>query len=90
MLRKLLTGACVIALAACASHPTTGASAAATTQQPLGCVSGATATRLATSASDCAGPGSVYSKGDIDRTGKPYLDQALRTLDPAITTHGGP
>jgi len=88
MLGKILTGACIIALAACASHPTTGASAAAATKQPLGCVSAATATRLATSASDCAGPGSVYSKGDIDRTGQPLLDQALRTLDPAVTTHG--
>ena len=33
------------------------------------------------------GPGSAYSKDDIDRTGQVDLGRALRQLDPAISGH---
>lgn len=42
----------------------------------------------ASKASDCATvPGTAYSREDIDRTGDVSTADALRHLDPSITTH---
>jgi hypothetical protein len=57
--------------------------AAAQAKPPLGCVSD-TATRLPVSPNECAGVGSTYTKKDLDQTGRVYLQDALRDLDPAI------
>jgi hypothetical protein len=49
-----------------------------------------TATRLPVRSGDCAGVGSTYSKQQMDNTGQPYVGDALRMLDPAVSVHGGP
>jgi hypothetical protein len=84
MLRtSLVGGAMILALAACATTPPTPMTAAAQAKPPLGCVSD-TATRLPVSPNECAGVGSTYTKKDLDQTGRVYLQDALRDLDPAI------
>jgi hypothetical protein len=82
---RTVIGVCAaLALAACASTPTTPPTASAK-KPPIGCVSD-TATRLPTPASECAGFGSTYTKEDMDRTGQVYAQDALRMLDPTVTT----
>jgi hypothetical protein len=88
MLKKLVPGATLLLLAACASTPAPQ-SAAAQATPPIGCVSD-TATRLPVRAGDCAGVGSSYSKQQMDSTGQPYVGDALRMLDPSVSVHGGP
>lgn len=84
MLRtSLVGGAMILALAACATTPPTPMTAAAQAKPPLGCVSD-TATRLPVSPNECAGVGSTYTKKDLDQTGRVYLQDALRDLDPAV------
>ncbi|HSY44616.1 MAG TPA: hypothetical protein VK800_01060 [Steroidobacteraceae bacterium] len=84
MLRtSLVGGAMILALAACATTPPAPMTAAAQAKPPLGCVSD-TATRLPVSPNECAGVGSTYTKKDLDQTGRVYLQDALRDLDPAI------
>ena len=84
MLRtSLVGGAMILALAACATTPPTPMPAAAQAKPPLGCVSD-TATRLPVSPNECAGVGSTYTKKDLDQTGRVYLQDALRDLDPAV------
>ena len=84
MLRiSLVGGAMILALAACAATPPTPMTAAAQAKPPLGCVSD-TATRLPVSPNECAGVGSTYTKKDLDQTGRVYLQDALRDLDPAV------
>jgi hypothetical protein len=83
--------ACVclaLGMAACASAPATPQPPkAAANQPPVGCVP-ATASRLPQDPNACGGFGRSYSKDELDRTGQPYLNDSLRTLDPSITTHG--
>ena len=94
MLTRALIGACLLlSLISCAStpaehgtaKPTVAASAQPT--QPSGCVSPEKGTRLPAVAANCAAPGSVYSKPDIDRTGQADVGDALRFLSPSLTVH---
>jgi len=88
MLRtSLVGGAMILALAACATTPPTPMTAAAQAKPPLGCVSD-TATRLPVNPNECAGVGSTYTKKDLDQTGRVYLQDALRDLDPAVRASG--
>jgi hypothetical protein len=88
MLKTSLLGACLIALAACASNPPAAprnatARAATSSGSPVGCVN-KTATRLPTSPADCAGFGNSHSDQDIKSTGQTQAQEALRMLDPAV------
>ncbi len=88
MLRtSLVGGAVILALAACATTPPSPMTAAAQAKPPLGCVSD-TATRLPVNPNECAGVGSTYTKKDLDQTGRVYLQDALRDLDPAVRASG--
>jgi hypothetical protein len=90
MLKNYLpAGVVLLALAACATSPTDQKATTAKAQPPLGCVSD-TATRLPVSGNECAGVGSTYTKKDMDQTGQPYAQDALRMLDPTLRVHGGP
>lgn len=80
---SLVGGAVLLALAACATTPPTPMTAAAQAKPPLGCVSD-TATRLPVNPNACAGVGSTYTKKDLDQTGRVYLQDALRDLDPSV------
>jgi hypothetical protein len=85
MTKRLIAGALIaVGLAACATTPQATTPPTASAKPPLGCVSD-TATRLPVATGECAGPGSVYTKEDMDRTGQVYAQDALRMLDPAIT-----
>jgi hypothetical protein len=90
MLNKLLIGAVLtLALAACASTPSTSGAAkppaVARTQLPLGCV-GSTGSMLQTSnPQHCAGFGSVYTRDDMDRWGVTNVSEGLQLLDPTLT-----
>jgi hypothetical protein len=46
-----------------------------------------TASRIPDSAGGCSAIGRSYSSEDIQRTGSPTADEALRLLDPTITVH---
>jgi uncharacterized lipoprotein len=90
MSKKLVFGACLaLLLAACSSAPPKPDQASANAP-PVGCVSSNTATRLPPKPTDCTAFGSTYTKQDLDRTGQPYVGDALRMLDPSVTVHGGP
>ena len=88
MLKTSLLGACLIALAACASNPPAAprnatARAASSSGSPAGCVN-KTATRLPTSPDQCAGFGNSHSDQAIKSTGQVEAQEALRMLDPAV------
>jgi hypothetical protein len=88
MLKTSLLGACLIALAACASNPPAAprsatARAATSSGSPVGCVN-KTATRLPTTPADCAGFGNSHSDEAIKSTGQTQAQEALRMLDPAV------
>jgi hypothetical protein len=85
MLKTLVTGTCLILLAACASTPKSEPpkSAALAAKPPAGCVSH-TATRLPRTDTDCAEFGQSYDQDDLKRTGYPDVGQALRNIDPSI------
>ena len=91
MLHKALIGAgLTFCLVACASTPSTsgvGTRRAANSTPPPGCVAD-TATRIPLSSSDCSAFGRVYTQQDIKKTGSLDSAQALRLLDPAVTTSG--
>jgi hypothetical protein len=92
MLKKLILGVGLAAgLAACAHTPSAPIQPTAWTPPaqtlPAGCVSG-DATRGARD-SRCAGPGSTYTKGDIQRTGQTDVGTALQMLDPRISISRG-
>jgi hypothetical protein len=92
MLKTSLLAACLIALAACASHPPAAprnatAKAASDSGSPVGCVN-KTATRLPTTPDDCAGFGNSHSDSAIKSTGQVQAGEALRLLDPTVTTTG--
>jgi hypothetical protein len=90
MSMKLVSGACLaVLLAACSGAPTKP-DQASVNAPPVGCVSSNTATRLPAKPTDCNGFGSTWTKQDLDRTGQPYVGDALRMLDPSVTVHGGP
>jgi hypothetical protein len=92
MLRSLLTGACLAALAAaCTTAPATRAgtseAAAAAGTQSTSCLK-ETGSRLPPRPGRCAGFGQSYSSEDIDRTGRvDDVGAALQMLDPSITSH---
>lgn len=80
--------AAALMLAACAAtatggHPKTGAPVSA--QNPA-CLT-QTGSRIKGDGQHCSGFGHSYSSTDIDRTGATTADDALRLLDPSITTH---
>lgn len=84
MLKTLALGSCLVALAACASAPTTpDKTAAAAVKPPAGCVA-QTATRIPVKDSDCAGFGNTYTDQDIRSTGQVSADKALGMLDPSV------
>ena len=90
MLKTSFLSACLIVLAACASNPPAAprnatANEASNSGSPLGCVN-KTATRLPTSPQDCAGFGNSHSDTAIKSTGQVQAAEALRMLDPAVTT----
>ncbi len=89
MLKTSLLGACLIALAGCASNPPAAprnatANAPTNSGSPLGCVN-KTATRLPTSPDDCAGFGNSHSENAIKSTGQVQPQDALRMIDPSVT-----
>ena len=76
------------ALAACATtgRPAPAVSAqAAGNEPPPGCVA-ETATRLPLSAHQCAAFGHTWTQQDVRNTGATDVGQALRLLDPSITS----
>jgi hypothetical protein len=84
MLKSLVTTACLaLCLGACATTGSTPKTAEAG-KPPAGCVA-QTGTLMNVPSTACTGPGNVYSKQDLDRTGRTDTSSALRTLDPAIT-----
>lgn len=84
MLKSLVAGAClVMCLAACATAPKTTADAS---RPPAGCVA-QTGTMIKVPPNACTGPGNVYTREDLDRTGSTDVGSALRMLDPAISGH---
>jgi hypothetical protein len=88
MWKILACASATLALAACATAPSTPPQAkAAAAQPPAGCVA-STASRLPADPGSCGGFGSSYSKDQIDHTGQPYLNDSLRTLDPSLTSRG--
>jgi hypothetical protein len=91
MLKTPLLAACLIALAACASHPPSAprnatANAASNSGSPVGCVN-KTATRLPTTPQDCAGFGNSHPDSAIRATGQVQAADALRMLDPSVTVN---
>jgi hypothetical protein len=90
MSNKVLLGAALLlALAGCATTPSTPpptAKAAAVTT-PVGCV-GSTATRLPVAPGGCAGPGHTLTQDQLVRTGATDLAGALRLVDPTLTISG--
>ncbi len=91
MLKTSLLAACLLVPAGCASTPPAApriatANAASNSGSPAGCVN-RTATRLPTSRDDCAGFGNSHSDEAIQSTGQPRAQEALRMIDPAVTTH---
>lgn len=86
MLRSILTGTCVLALAACATEHDVQKSGAASLPGPI-CLQ--TGQRVSASPGSCAVGvfGRAYSKDDLDRTGQIDVAQALQQLDPSITAH---
>jgi hypothetical protein len=87
-LRHTSTFAVALMLAACAAttadvHPKTGTPVAA--QNPA-CLT-QTGSRITGDEGHCSAFGHSYSNTDIERTGATSADDALRLLDPSITTH---
>lgn len=93
MWKKYLIGAGLsLCVAACASTPSspgaaTSDAAAAPNLPPAGCVS-SSATRIPTSAAECAAFGRAWTDQDIKTTGATDAAQALRLLDPSVTVTG--
>jgi hypothetical protein len=87
--RAITSLVAMLALAACAATSAgvkPKASLAGTAAQNPACVS-QTASRISASAGTCSAFGHSFSSEDIDRTGSPTADEALRLLDPTITVH---
>lgn len=87
MIKKSLVVACMsLALAACThtpSNPITTAQADAERASAHDCLT--TGTRITLKEGQCArGPGRVYSREDMERTGAVTPLEALRRLDPAL------
>ena len=87
MMTRLIVAGSVVSVLVAACVTTPAPQTAAAKQPPAGCVSD-TATRLPVPPGECAGFGSTYSKSDLDRTGQVYPQDALRMLDPTVTTRG--
>ncbi len=87
MLKSLVTGACLaLCLGACATTGTTPNTTADAGKPPAGCVA-QTGTMMKVPSNACTGPGNVYTKQDLDSTGRTDTASALRALDPALTVH---
>ena len=83
MLRRALISVCLaLSLASCAGAPATPdtvkSPVAAGAAPASGCPRSSSATRTAASAVNCSGAKSVYSRGDIDRTGEATVGGALQ------------
>jgi hypothetical protein len=89
MLKSLLIGAClVVSLVACSTGPGTRTDAKmASAAGHESCVQD-TGTRIPRRDHECAAFGRSYSHEDIQRTGAVTVGEALRLLDPSITTTG--
>jgi hypothetical protein len=90
MSNKVLLGACLLlALAGCATTPSTPptAKASAAATAPPGCV-GTTATRLPVNPGSCAGPGHTLTQDQLVTTGATDTAGALRLVDPTMTISG--
>jgi hypothetical protein len=88
-LRNASASAATLILAACAAttadvRPKAEASAAIA-QNPA-CLT-QTGSRIAGDGKHCSAFGRSYTSTDVDRTGATTADDALRLLDPSITTH---
>jgi len=87
-LRAASAIATLLVLAACAA--TTGVKPNAAVPGPVAdnpaCLNH-TASRIPDSAGGCWAFGRSYSNEDIQRTGSPTADEALRLLDPTVTVH---
>ncbi len=89
MLRSMLTGACFLALAACATgYDAQKSTTAGDTRhmQDADCTK-QLGVRTSESSQPCGIYGRTYSKGDLDRTGEVDVGDALQKLDPSITVH---
>jgi hypothetical protein len=87
MLKSLIAGACLaLCLGACATTGTTAKTTADAGKPTAGCVA-QTGTLMNVPSNACTGPGNVYSKQDLDNTGRTDTASALRVLDPALTVH---
>lgn len=87
MLDKVPLGACLLVLAACATHPSAPSTAANAQKQSVACGSPDSATRLTAGAAPCIGPGTVHTGGALDRTGQASTADALGMVDPTLTIH---
>jgi hypothetical protein len=95
--KALICVGLALCVGACASTPSTPAATSPTAasptaaktanQPPAGCVA-ETATRIPVSPTECAAFGRVHTDEAIKQTGVQDTAQALRLLDPAITTKG--
>jgi hypothetical protein len=88
-LRAVSAIATLLVLAACAAT-TAGVRPNAAVPAPVAdnpaCLNH-TASRIPDSAGGCSAVGRSYSSEDIQRTGSPNADEALRLLDPTVTVH---
>ena len=85
---RLLPICTLACIAACAStEPRADRSVPAKTAANTAAWCPQSAFRVPARAEQCATPGRVFSRDDIDRTGEPVLGKALQLLDPSITAH---
>ncbi|MGB6604796.1 MAG: hypothetical protein WBE65_10950 [Steroidobacteraceae bacterium] len=88
MLTKLLPVACAaLVLAACATPSRQTQPVAKAGKPPAGCVA-QIATHIPVTNTQCAGFGATYTNKDLQNTGQPYANQALRLLDPSVQLTG--
>ena len=86
MMYKALIGAGLsLCAAACASSPSAPAVRSQAQLPPTGCVS-QTGTRIPMSPSECAAAGHTWTDGALRSTGATNPAEALRLLDPTVTT----
>lgn len=87
--KPLLATACAaLMLAACATTtPRQVQPVATASEPPAGCVA-QVATHVPVKDSACAGFGATYTYKELQNTGQPYANQALRLLDPSVTLEG--
>lgn len=89
MLNRATAAALIVglALAGCASTPTSHTTPATARNAPATTCVG-TPTGLLAPPRDCAGSGHTWTQHQIERTGAPTTAGALRLLDPTVTVTG--